>query len=71
MGSLLVVQRRRRGNGKLVSCAKKEKGKWEACYLCKEGEGGMGSLLAVQRRRRGNGKLISCAKKEKRKWETC
>ena len=71
MGSLLFVQRRRRGNGKLISCAKKEKGKWEANYLCKEGEGEMGSLLAVQRRRRGNGKLISCAKKEKGKWETC
>ena len=30
MGSLLAVQRRRRGNGKLISCAKKEKVKWEA-----------------------------------------
>ena len=31
MGSLLVKQRRRRGNGKLVSFANKEKVKWEAC----------------------------------------
>ena len=29
MGSLLAVQRIR-GNGKLISCAKKEKVKWEA-----------------------------------------
>ena len=48
MGSLLAVQRRRRWNGKLIGCAKKEKEKWEAYYLCKEGEGEMGSLLAVQ-----------------------
>ena len=30
MGSLLAVQRRSRGNEKLISWAKKEKVKWEA-----------------------------------------
>ena len=62
MGSLLAVQRRRRGNGNIISCAKKEKVKWEAYRLCKEGEGEMGSLLFVQRKRRGNGKLVSCTR---------